>query len=203
MTVGFHGQDFLRAGQLCQGDIPNATTCDQPQQFMQNAMHFLFFHRMLRNYGNFGGLQRSLAEAPLVYYQHGMTTPPQTTPPGGAIGVNADWAALMSCSLTAGGTQVNSCTWFDNGDGLSILGPNRAHTVGWLLQAHEFDSTVDLCNVGRAALDDPDLAVWWDDFLGNESGWWKGADQMFQGLVFGFGAYERCAATRVLYTDER
>ncbi len=195
------GQDNLRAGLLCQGDIPNANTCDQPQQFMQNAMHFLFFHRMLRNYGDFGGLQRSLIEAPLVYYQQGMMQGP-----GGAIDVNADWAALMSCSLTGGGTQVNSCTWFDNGDGLSILGPNRPHTIAWLLQAHELDPTatpaIDLCTLGRAAFDNPSLAGWWADYLGNASGWWKGADQMFQGLAFGFGAYERCGLARVLRTGD-
>jgi len=185
--------DNLAAGVFCQGDVPSPARCAQPQQFMQAAMHHRFFHRYLLAYGHLPAvddvaLRRALSRGPWLYYQEGMAKGDD----GRSIDVLGDWAAQLDCRLTAGGTAVAGCSWVANGDGPALLWPNKPHVVALLLVAHQLDPSLALCDVAKAALDDPDLAATWQDFLGNDSGWWKGAAQMLQGAVFAAGGYDAC-----------
>ncbi|MCP4659916.1 MAG: hypothetical protein GY856_31315 [bacterium] len=182
-------RDNLRAGVMCQGDVPSATLCAQPQKFMQNSMMVQFFHRYLLNYGDVDGLiGGALVQDPLNFYQEGI---PKLAD-GVSLDVGADWAALLDCNLTAGGTEVTGCSWVATGDG-NMMWHNKPHTVALMLMAHELDPSIGLCSVSRAALDDPSITVGWDDHLGNDPGWWKGAAQMMQAMVFGVGIYDECS----------
>lgn len=189
-VIGELAQDNLRAGLMCQGDVPVANNCGQPQKFMQNALMYPFFHRYLLNYGDVAGgrIAAALVGDPVNYYDYGM---PKLVD-GVTVDVNADWASILDCTLTAGGTQVQGCAWVQNGDG-DLLWPNKAHTVALMLMAHELDPSIGLCAVARAALDHPSITVGWGDYLANDPGWWKGAAQMMQAMVFGVGGYDVCA----------
>ncbi|MEZ4443915.1 MAG: hypothetical protein R3B72_32880 [Polyangiaceae bacterium] len=48
--------------------------------------------------------------------------------------------------------------------------------------------------LAKAAFDDPGLYGGIDDnvTVGGGAGWWKGAAQMMQSLVFGVGGYDTC-----------
>jgi hypothetical protein len=182
-------QDNMSAGILCQGDIPDPNLCGQPQQFMQNALIYHFLVRMYLHYGDVGGgLLRALTDTPLLYYQQGMAKLANGTD----IDWGNGWAALMECTLTNGGTQVGACTWLNNGDGIDMLFPNKPHTLAMLMIAHDLDPSVNLCGVAKTVLDDPDFYGSWLCFTGNDSGWWKGAGQMLQGMVFVVGLYDEC-----------
>ena len=181
-------QDNLAAGIMCQGDIPSAVLCGQPQKFMQNALMYHFFHRFLLNYGDIGTLiSDALVGDPLNYYNTGMPK----LGGGTAIDVNADWASLMECTLTGGATQVQGCSWVQNGDG-NLLWHNKPHSVALMLMAHELDPSIGLCQVAKSALDEASITLGWQDYEGNDPGWWKGSAQMVQGMVFGVGLYDTC-----------
>jgi hypothetical protein len=179
--------DNLFGGTFCQGDVMNPTSCGMPQQFMTNAMHWMFFHRVWKNWGDAGGglLSRALGEIGLVYYTWGAPK----LPDGVSLDVDGVWAVLLDCTVSAG--VVTGCTVLQNGDG-DLLGPNIPHTVAFLLVANEVDPTIGLCDIARAAFDDPDLAARWGEHLGNDAGWWKGSAQMMQLMAFGIGGYDTC-----------
>ena len=61
--------------------------------------------------------------------------------------------------------------------------------VALLLMAHDIDPSVNLRTVARQAFDAPELPSMWDDFR-SDAGYWKGAAQMLQGMVFGVGLYD-------------
>ena len=189
-VVGELAQDNLRAGLMCEGDEPDPAACAQPQKFMQNALFYPFFHRYLLNYGDVAGgrIAAALAGDPLNYYEQGMPK----LGDGVSVDVGADWASILDCALSAGGTQVQGCAWVQNGDG-DLLWPNKAHTVALMMMAHELDPSIGLCAVARAALDDPAITAGWGDYLANDAGWWKGSAQMVQSMVFGVGGYDVCA----------
>jgi hypothetical protein len=178
--------DNLAAGIMCQGDIPSASNCDQPQQFMQAALMYLFFHRIYSNYGDVGGLlEQALIDGPRIYYEQGMDKLPDGVTPD----LNGVWAALLSCPLSGG--MVGSCTRLQNGDG-DLLAHNKPHTLAMLLMADALDPGLGYCDLVRAVYDDPSLPGFWSGTHFNAAGWWKGVDQMMQGAVFGVGLYDTC-----------
>ena len=184
-------EDNLRAGLFCQGDVPSATFCATPQQFMQNALMYLFADRIYRNYGDptSGGLLRKgLVEAPLNLYAYGLEKRPD-----GSLVATGDWAAGMECSLSAGGTAVEECVPAPDSDNqLFMYAPTRPQTAALLLMADQLEPSLGLCPIVKEVYDDPGLTAGWQEFLGNDSGWWKGAAQMMQGMVFGVGLYDTC-----------
>lgn len=180
--------DNLRAGLLCQGDVPTGTICGMPQKFMTNALIYPFLERFLRNYGDYGGrIRAALIGEPRTYYQYGMPK----LGDGTSLDVNAAWAAILECTTDAGGTAVLDCQSIQNGDG-DLLGSNKPHSVALLLMAHELDPSIGLCGVARTALDEPGILLGWNDYEANDPGWWKGAAQMMQSMVFGVGIYDTC-----------
>lgn len=182
--------DNLRPGALCGGDIPSTTVCGQPQQFMQSALMSHFFHRMLRNYGDFGGwITHGLVEGARAYYREAMPK----LGDGVSLDLDADWAALLECTLVSGGTALGTCTWLSNSDGNALLGHNRPHTAATLLTAHQLDPSLGLCAIARAAFGSPTIYGRWQDNLSNNAGWWKATAQMMQGVVFGLGVYDTCS----------
>lgn len=183
--------DNLQAGLFCVGDIPSATTCTLPQQFMSNALFYHFFHRMYLAYGNVGGpgLRRALVDGPRHYATYGI----DRLPDGISLDPNGVFAASMSCDLSAGGTEVVSCTRTTDADGnVSVFDPVRPHTLTLLLLAHDLDPTVDLCGLTRTALDALDPETRWQQWYNVGSGWWKGSAQMLVGATVGVGVYETC-----------
>ncbi len=100
-------RDNLKAGILCQGDLPSNVSCGGPQRFMVAALFYHFFHRYLLNWGDVDGLiQRALVGDALNYYRQGM---PKAA--GGVeIDPNGEWAALLDCPLINGGTDVGTCS---------------------------------------------------------------------------------------------
>ena len=74
-----------------------------------------------------------------------------------------------------------------------LLPPNKPQTLAAFLAAHEIDSQLRLCTVAKEALDNPSLPMFWDD-EDNNAGWFKGASQVMQTMVFGVGAYDTCTA---------
>ena len=182
-------QDNLRSGLLCWSDVPDPGLCGQPQQFMQNALVYPFLVRMFLHYGDVGGnLRNALIEAPRNYYEYGINKMPN----GVDIDWQGEWAAAMECALSNGGTQVDACARVDIGGGLNLLWPNKPHSIAALLFAHELDPNVNLCNVAKTVLDDAAFYGTWLDYVANNSGWWKGAGQMMQNMVFAVGLYESC-----------
>jgi len=180
--------DNLAPGVLCQGDIPSPVTCDQPQQFMQSSLMVHFFHRYLRNWGDAAGLlERALVNGPRIYYEQGTAKLANGTD----IDVNGAWAAILSCPLTNGGTEVGSCSWIQTGDG-DLLWHNKPHNIGLILMAHELDPDLSLCALAKRALEHPDLLNAWPGSHFNQAGWWKGTAQMMQGAVFAIGIYDTC-----------
>ena len=186
------GEDNLRAGIMCQGDVPAANSCFTPQQFMQNSLIYGFFHRTYLNYGDpspSGSIARALVEAPLNLYAFGL----EKQADGESLVAQGDWAAAMECDLTAGGTEVDSCQPSpDSDNNFFMYAPTLPHTAALLLMAHELDPGIELCEIVQEVYEDPDLFAGWGEFLGNESGWWKGAAQMMQSVVFGVGLYDTC-----------
>ena len=184
-------EDNLAAGMMCQGDIPSPTFCSQPQQFMQNAHMYHFLHRYLRTWGDpDGNLQRALVEGPLNHYIFGLPKLGNGT----SIDVVGDWAARLECDLTGGGTTVTDCVLAtDSDNNTAMFVATKPHTAALLLMAQELDPTIGMCQIVRDAYDAMDLPLLWSDFNGDNTGWWKGAAQMMQGMVFGVGVYESCA----------
>ena len=182
-------RDNLRAGILCQGDVPSAVSCDGPQRFMVAALFYNFFHRYLLNWGDVDGLIRdALVGDALNYYQQGMSKLANSTD----IDPNGEWAALLDCPLINGGTGVGTCSWVQV-DGTDMLWHNKAHTVSLLLMAHELDPSIGLCQISRNALEHPSTTLGWGDNQLNQAGWWKGAAQQMQSAVFGVGLYDVCS----------
>jgi hypothetical protein len=99
----------------------------------------------------------------------------------------------MSCQLTGDGASIVSCRAEEDSDGqLSMWAPVKPHTAALLLMSDELDPTNGLCELTREAYDDSGLTDGWWEYRSNGSGWWKGASQMMQSMVFGVGLYETC-----------
>ena len=195
--------DNLRAGLLCQDDVPVDDVCDLPQTFMTNAMMYGFLMRAWLNWGEFNdrngqpALSRTLAGLMPVFYQQGMDQRP-----GGGPDANGDWAYALGCNLVAGGDQVGTCQRFDTGDGLAMFRPNKPHTVALGLMGDAVQTTPGLCETSRRLLDE--LFAGLDpvsnpfgplaDFADASGGWWKGSSQAAQSLVFAIAPYASCEA---------
>ncbi len=206
-------RDNLAAGIFCQGEIdfglglngdilgppaPPPTSCFTPQQFMQNALMYAFFHRYWSNYGDppSNSVRRALIEAPVILYQQGI----DKLMGGPAVDPNGDWASGLDCTLTNGGTQVGVCMPYEDSDSnLAMYAYNRPHTAALLLMATEVDPAIQLCQITKDAYDTPAFAGppggggGLDSVHFNQAGWWKGTAQMMQTLIFGVGAYDTCA----------
>ncbi len=194
--------DNLRAGLICQDDVPVDDVCDLPQTFMTNAM---MLHFLLRYYGNYGDVQnlagegtlsRTLGELMVTFYEQGMDQRP-----GGGPDAAGDWAYALGCGLTNGGTQVGTCTRRDTGDGLAMYAANKPHTVALGLIGTGIDPQAGLCSTSRRLLDelfaglDPLANPYGplDGFADGTGGWWKGSSQAAQMLVYAVAGYDRCA----------
>ena len=195
--------DNLRAGLLCQDDVPVDDFCNLPQTFMTNAVMYGFLMRVWLNWGEFNdrdgqpALSRALAGLMPVFYAQGMD---QRS--GGGPDANGDWAYAMGCNLVAGGDQVGACQWFDTGDGLAMFRPNKPHTVALGLVGDAVESTPGLCGTSRRLLDelfaglDPVTNPFGPlaDFADQAGGWWKGSSQAAQMLVFAIEPHASCAS---------
>ena len=108
-----------------------------------------------------------------------------------------DWAARLDCQLATGGNAVVNCLpGRDSDNQLFMYRSNKPHTAAVLLMAHELDPSLALCTIVKDALDDPDLTDGWQEVVSNDSGWWKGAAQVMQSMVFGVGIYDTCSDER-------
>lgn len=180
--------DNASAGVLCGEDIPAGNPCSTPQQFMESAHIYHFFHRLHANYGDVDGLlRRAVTETPLTYYTWGMPKQPD----GVAIATGPDWPGGLDCDLTPDRTAVTSCAGWVGGDPTFL--ENKPHTVALLLMAHQLDPSLALCQISRDALDALVTADAFGSYLANDAGWWKGAAQMMQGMAFAVGGYEECS----------
>jgi hypothetical protein len=195
--------DNLRAGLLCQDDVPVDDRCDLPQTFMTNAMMYAFLNRVWLNWGEFNdrdgqpALSRTLAGLMPTFYAQGMNQRP-----AGGPDAAGDWAYALSCSLVSGGGQVGACQRRDTGDGLAMFRPNKPHTVALGLIGNAIQRTPGLCETSRRLLDK--LFVGLDpvtnpfgplaDFADQAGGWWKGSSQAAQMLVFAIHPYANCAS---------
>lgn len=185
--------DNLRAGMICQGDVPDPARCDWPQTFMIAAMQYGFFLRLHLNYSDVlapataAALRRTLTELPRIYYDLGMD------PVGAPPELGSTWAALLSCTIVDDAPA--SCERSDNGDGVSVLFANRPHVLALGLLAHWLDPTIDLCATSRdlldALFDGQQRYGPLTDYLGPESGWYKGAAQVVQQLAFAVGLHDK------------
>jgi hypothetical protein len=194
--------DNLRAGLLCQDDVPVDDVCDLPQTFMTNAMMYGFLMRIRQNWGEFDdrngepALARTLAGLMPVFYQQGMDQRPQGGPDAAG-----DWAYALRCSLIAGGNQVGSCERLDTGDGLAMFRPTKPQTVALGLIGDRIQTSPGLCETSRRLLDelfanlDPASNPFGPlaDFADATGGWWKGSSQAAQMLAFAIEPYAHCA----------
>jgi len=179
--------DNMSSGVTCGPDVPAGNPCGTPQQFMMNAHFYHFFHRVHRNYGDVDGLlARALVESPRAFYQWGIPKEADGT----TIAVAPDWPGGMDCTLTGDGTAVVTCAGWSGTD--PTFWENRPHTVALLLMAHQLDPSIGLCQISKDALDALVTADALGGYVGEDVGWWKGAAQMMQGLVFAVGGYETC-----------
>ncbi len=190
-------EDNLRAGLICQDDLPVDDDCDLPQTFMISSMQYHTFLRYLLNYGEVNNqsgqptLQPMLTGYPSMYFSQGMSQA------GGSPDPFGDWSYALWCELTAGGNTVGLCTWYDSGDGFALYYPNKPQVASLGLVAHTLDPAVDLCAEARALIDAMFADVANDSYgpmggYARDGGWWKGAAQASQFLVYGLGAYEAC-----------
>ncbi|NKI33632.1 hypothetical protein HFP89_00445 [Wenzhouxiangella sp. XN79A] len=194
--------DNLRAGLLCQDDVPVDNVCDLPQSFMTSAMMYGFLLRAWLNWGEFvdrngqPALSRTLTGLMPVFYEQGMAQQP-----GGGPDASGDWAYALGCDLVAGGDTVGACQWFDTGDGLAMFRPTKPHTVALGLIGDAIQATPGMCDTSRRLLDelfaglDPITDPFGPlaDFADATGGWWKGASQAAQMLVFAIEPYAGCA----------
>lgn len=193
--------DNLRAGLICQDDVPVDDYCDVPQTFMVAAMQYHFFLRYFLNYGEVNNADDQPTLGPMLsgfmenYLAQGITMN------GGALDPFGDWAALLGCPLTGGGTGVGVCDWFDTGDGVGIIWENKPHVAGMALMADWVNPSSDPCTDGVAMIDAlfAGVGTGTDDYgpMGGYvagGGWFKGAAQVAQMLPYAIGAYDRCIA---------
>jgi len=194
--------DNLRAGLLCQDDVPVDSVCDLPQSFMTSAMMYGFLMRVWQNWGEFNdrngqpALSRTLAGLMPVFYQQGMNQRPQGGPDAAG-----DWAYALRCALIEGGDQVGSCERLDTGDGMAMFRPTKPQTVALGLIGDRIQTSPGLCETSRRLLDelfanlDPASNPFGPlaDFADATGGWWKGSSQAAQMLAFAIEPYAHCA----------
>ncbi len=180
--------DNLSSGVMCGEDVPDAGPCGTPQQFMMNAHIYHFFHRVHANYGEIaGGLRRALIESPHAFYTWAIPK----LGDGISIATDPDWPGGMDCILTADRSGIVSCAGWEGDD--PTFFENKPHTVSLLLMAHELDPAIGLCQIARDALDQLAADDAFSGNLSNDAGWWKGAAQMMQAMVFAAGGYDVCS----------
>ena len=191
-------QDNLAAGFFCTPDDPGSPTtpCFAGQQFMNNSMFYTFLLRMLLNYGDInheidGGsvLRRALIRMPRAYRDFGISLS------SGAIVSNGNWAEALQCTRTGDGRDIAGCSpvTIEAGD---LFFENRPQTMALLLMSDWLQPDPQLCQQARGALQamfpDPNGLGPWQGYA--NGGWWKGASQAVQSVVFGIGLEARCAA---------
>ncbi len=183
-------EDNLRTGLMCTDDVPSTDHCDGPQQFMINAMHYAFFHRYYRNFGDPNGLlKNALTKMATVYYTYGL----QKNSDGRSVDASAPFASRLACDLTDNGTQVANCTRARDGDNRTAMWDhNKPHTLTMLFLSHEITPSLKLCEITKDAYDTPGFLDNWNGSIRDGIGYWKGANQMLQGVIFSVGAYDSC-----------
>ncbi|GJM10448.1 MAG: hypothetical protein DHS20C11_27240 [Lysobacteraceae bacterium] len=193
--------DNLRAGLICQDDVPVDDYCDVPQTFMIAAMQYHFFLRYYLNYGdvNDGNGQPALGSMLSAFMQNYFAQ--GVVMDGGALDPFGDWAALFGCPLANGGTVIGVCDWYDTGDGIGVIWENKPHIAGMGLMADWVNPSANLCSDGVALIDAlfAGVGAGTDDYgpIGGYvagGGWFKGAAQVAQMLPYAIGAYDRCIA---------
>jgi hypothetical protein len=105
---------------------------------------------------------------------------------------SGDSGNFSSCALHPD-TDLTSLDFIHSED--HVLYPNRAQTVGLLLMAQQIDPNLDVCAVGRQALDDREFLDYWYDYS-PDGGWTKGPAQVMQSMAFALGGYDACATPR-------
>ena len=185
------GEDGLRAGVMCQADIRPTESCYTPQQFMQNALMYGFFHRAFLNYGDpspSGSIGRALVEGPRQLYDWGL----EKQADGESLVPFGNWAAALECELSDGGTEVARCDPSpDSDNNFFMYVETQPHTAALLLMADQLDPSIGLCEVVPQVYEDPDFFTAWNGWH-TGVGWWKGSAQMMQGMVFAVGGVEAC-----------
>ncbi len=188
-VVGELIEENIRAGVVCLDDIPRGQ-CSGVQQFMVNSMHYAFFHRYYRSFGDTAGpLKDSLVKLGTVYYEYGL----QKESDRASIAIDKPFASSLQCTLAGGGDRVSSCQLGKDGDNRTALWAlNKPHTLSLLFLAQELDPSIGLCDITKDAHNDPSLYDNWASVIGEGSGYWKGASQVLQGMIFSVGGYDSC-----------
>ena len=183
--------DNLRAGLICQDDVPVDDYCDVPQTFMIAAMQYHFFLRYYLNYGEVNNADSQAALGPMLstFMQNYLAQGIAMT--GGALDPFGDWAALLGCPLNDGGTTIGTCDWYDTGDGVGVIWENKPHVAGMALMTDWVDPDAALCADGVALIDAlfAGVGAGTDDYgpIGGYvagGGWFKGAAQVAQMLPY-------------------
>ncbi len=183
-------EDNLQAGFMCTQDIPSKKHCHGPQQFMINSMHYAFFHRYYRDFEDpTGRLKRALARIVKTYYVYGL----KKQRDGRSIDLASPFASRLDCTLKNGGKDVAHCSMGKDSDNRTALwNQNKPHTLSLLFLGHELAPKMALCKLTKKAFDDQGLYKNWSGGLKQKVGYWKGANQMLQGIVFAVGGYDHC-----------
>ncbi|MFN3196867.1 MAG: hypothetical protein ACE366_00425 [Bradymonadia bacterium] len=178
-------RDNLALGLMCQGDLRQADRCDTPQQFMQNAMMYRFFYTWLLSFEAHPSAPAGLRAALVDVGRNllAFTTPSED----GLIDTAADFAAGLSCTVAE--DTITTCVPALDSDGLlAMYRPTRPHTLVPIAIAGWLGDDEDLTGSACTALEDAALFEGWGDFFVEGAGYWKGANQMIQGMGFGPGA---------------
>ncbi|MBD8528134.1 hypothetical protein [Pseudomarimonas arenosa] len=188
-------QDNLASGVICSEDDPASVPCFFGQQFMISSMFYTFLLRLHQNYGdvlhevdNGSVLRRALVELPLLYRQYGLPVN------AGVIDINGQWAEGFDCTRSMDGRTVTGCTPVDI-EGANLFFVNRPQIIALLLMSEWLQPDPALCTQARRALNDmfPDPNQLGPLAEYQNGGWWKGADQVLQSLVFAQGLERRCS----------
>ncbi|MEM9073778.1 MAG: hypothetical protein AAGE52_35130 [Myxococcota bacterium] len=176
-------EDNLRGGVVCTLDEPSGR-CEMPQQFMINALMVPFFVRYLRTWPRrLPELRETLLAYATTYRRYGLSDP---------IDVDAaeTFAARLACNLNAD-RSIADCELQSDSDGNTYMyRETRPQTLAALIQLEALAG--DDCALS-AAVDDPRLMPMLDSWAPEGAGFWKGASQMLQGVVYAAGLSERCA----------
>ncbi|MEO1267434.1 MAG: hypothetical protein AAFX99_05005 [Myxococcota bacterium] len=179
--------DNLAPGVMCQSDIPE-NPCSTPQQFMQAALMFEFFVRYTLTYpGRIPDLRDALVRIGHNYARYGLPRRSDMS-----IDPGQDFSAGMRCQLSDDRTETIRCEAIPNSDARTVTWPaNRAHTLAVLFMADQLDPNRMLCTDLVQAFNDPGLEGPMRDWAG-DTGYWKGANQSLQNLIFAIGAEGTC-----------
>ncbi len=188
----------------------NWCDCVTPQQFINNSLISPFLHRMLLNYGDLGGsLAFGLSMNSWHVYRSAIGIPEAqrpidpTDPARPAIDSLSDWLNQPGWDQDVTPFIVQDVSVIDDDpfttdpgtiiDENLVLDPNKPHTAVQFLLAHSINPSLNLCNVAANALNDQFMLDAWDDYQ-NLGGWLKGPAEIMQGMAFGIGVFDDCAA---------